>query len=111
MNSGDGQRNGTTLCLLTNPASACNITIVGFEFVRIAGTENNQRYISEVLETVVLPYIQRRPLVIFQQDNKRPQVARNVQQFFFTHLIELIPRPACSPDLFPMKIVCFMLAQ
>ncbi|GFV02814.1 splicing factor 3B subunit 3 [Trichonephila clavipes] len=27
-----GQRNGMTLCLLMNPASACNITMVGFEF-------------------------------------------------------------------------------
>ncbi|GFV65417.1 hypothetical protein TNCV_2638471 [Trichonephila clavipes] len=25
-------RNGATLCLLMNPASACNITMVGFEF-------------------------------------------------------------------------------
>ncbi|GFW54286.1 transposable element Tcb1 transposase [Trichonephila clavipes] len=31
-NGGHGQRNGTILCLLTNPASACNITMVGFEF-------------------------------------------------------------------------------
>ncbi|GFX71007.1 hypothetical protein TNCV_2706101 [Trichonephila clavipes] len=27
-----GQRNGTKLCLLANPAAACNITMVGFEF-------------------------------------------------------------------------------
>ncbi|GFU33307.1 hypothetical protein TNCV_1158641 [Trichonephila clavipes] len=32
MNGGHGQRNGTILRLLTNPASACNITMVGFEF-------------------------------------------------------------------------------
>ncbi|GFY00523.1 hypothetical protein TNCV_2139201 [Trichonephila clavipes] len=32
MNGGHEQQNGTTLCLLTNPASACNITMVGFEF-------------------------------------------------------------------------------
>ncbi|GFT67192.1 hypothetical protein TNCV_783441 [Trichonephila clavipes] len=32
MNGGHGRRNGTTLCLLTNPASACNITMVGIEF-------------------------------------------------------------------------------
>ncbi|GFW08896.1 hypothetical protein TNCV_3474501 [Trichonephila clavipes] len=32
MNGGHGQRNRTTLCLLTNSASACNITMVGFEF-------------------------------------------------------------------------------
>ncbi|GFV58280.1 hypothetical protein TNCV_1272421 [Trichonephila clavipes] len=32
MNGGHGQRNIMTLFLLTNPASACNITMVGFEF-------------------------------------------------------------------------------
>ncbi|GFW01275.1 hypothetical protein TNCV_5029311 [Trichonephila clavipes] len=31
MNGGHGQRNGTTLCLLTNPTFTCNITVIGFE--------------------------------------------------------------------------------
>ncbi|GFX39706.1 RNase H domain-containing protein [Trichonephila clavipes] len=37
--------------------------------VRIAGTLNSQRYISEVLEPVVLPYLQGLAKAIFQQDN------------------------------------------
>ncbi|GFU40677.1 transposable element Tcb1 transposase [Trichonephila clavipes] len=37
--------------------------------VRIAGTLNSQSYISEVLEPVVLPYLQGLPTAIFQQDN------------------------------------------
>ncbi|GFV68535.1 transposable element Tcb1 transposase [Trichonephila clavipes] len=37
--------------------------------VRIAGTLNSQRYISEVLEPVVLPYLQGLATAIFQQDN------------------------------------------
>ncbi|GFY10118.1 hypothetical protein TNCV_1946631 [Trichonephila clavipes] len=32
MNGGLGYRNGTTLCSLTNPTFACNITTVGFKF-------------------------------------------------------------------------------
>ncbi|GFY17806.1 hypothetical protein TNCV_1075411 [Trichonephila clavipes] len=32
MNGGREQRNGTSLCLLTNPASASNITMIGFKF-------------------------------------------------------------------------------
>ncbi|GFW60334.1 transposable element Tcb1 transposase [Trichonephila clavipes] len=43
--------------------------------VRIAGTLNSQRYISEVLEPVVLPYLQGLATAIFQQDNTRPHVA------------------------------------
>ncbi|GFX98188.1 transposable element Tcb1 transposase [Trichonephila clavipes] len=37
--------------------------------VGIAGTLNSQRYISEVLEPVVLPYLQGLATAIFQQDN------------------------------------------
>ncbi|GFT65406.1 transposable element Tcb1 transposase [Trichonephila clavipes] len=59
--------------------------------VRIAGTLNSQRYISEVLEPVVLPYLQGLATAIFQQDNARPQVARIVQRFFVNHQIELLP--------------------
>ncbi|GFW80039.1 transposable element Tcb1 transposase [Trichonephila clavipes] len=46
---------------------------IGYHFrpplVRIAGTLNSQRYISEVLEPVVLPYLQGLITAIFQQDN------------------------------------------
>ncbi|GFV51316.1 transposable element Tcb1 transposase [Trichonephila clavipes] len=52
--------------------------------VRIAGTLDNQRYISEVLDPVVLPYIQPLPSAIYQQDYGWLQVARNVQEFLFT---------------------------
>ncbi|GFX41775.1 transposable element Tcb1 transposase [Trichonephila clavipes] len=58
--------------------------------VRIAGTLNSQHYLSGVLEPAVLPWIQRLPSAIFQQANARPHVARNVQEFFFTHQIELL---------------------
>ncbi|GFX53604.1 transposable element Tcb1 transposase [Trichonephila clavipes] len=37
--------------------------------VRIASTLNCQRYISKVLEPVVLPYLQGLAIAIFQQDN------------------------------------------
>ncbi|GFU77627.1 transposable element Tcb2 transposase [Trichonephila clavipes] len=46
--------------------------------VRIAGTLSSQRYISEVLEPVNLPYLQGLATAIFQQDNTRPHVARIV---------------------------------
>ncbi|GFT06746.1 transposable element Tcb1 transposase [Trichonephila clavipes] len=65
---------------------------IGFHFrtplVRIAGTLNRQLYISEVLEPMVLPYIQRLPSAIFEQDNSQPHMTSNVQEFF-THQIEL----------------------
>ncbi|GFX33891.1 transposable element Tcb1 transposase [Trichonephila clavipes] len=71
--------------------------------VHIAGTLNSQRYISEVLEPVVHPYLQGLATATFQQDNARPHEARIVQRFFVNHQIELLPWPARFPDLSPIK--------
>ncbi|GFY02970.1 transposable element Tcb1 transposase [Trichonephila clavipes] len=79
--------------------------------VRIVGTLNSQRYISEVLEPVVLPYLQGLATAIFQQDNALPHVARTVQRFFLNHQIELLPWPARSPDLSPIENMWSMVAQ
>ncbi|GFX53559.1 transposable element Tcb1 transposase [Trichonephila clavipes] len=79
--------------------------------VRIAGTLNSQRYISKVLEPVVLPYLQGLATSIFQQDNARPYVAHIFQRFFVNHQIELLPWSALSPDLSPIENMWFMVAQ
>ncbi|GFW04810.1 transposable element Tcb1 transposase [Trichonephila clavipes] len=79
--------------------------------VRIAGTLNSQRYISEVLEPVVLPYLQGLATTIFQQDNARPHVARIVQRSFVNHQMELFRWPARSPDLSPIENMWSMVAQ
>ncbi|GFT97864.1 transposable element Tcb1 transposase [Trichonephila clavipes] len=79
--------------------------------VRIAGTLNNQRYIFEVLEPVVLPYLQGLSAAIFQQDNARPRVAHIVQRFFVNHQIELLPWPARSSDLSPIENMWSIVAQ
>ncbi|GFS88903.1 transposable element Tcb1 transposase [Trichonephila clavipes] len=59
--------------------------------VRISGTLKSQRYISEVLDPVVLPYLQGLATAIFQQDNAWPHVTRIVQRFFVNHQFELSP--------------------
>ncbi|GFV45274.1 transposable element Tc3 transposase [Trichonephila clavipes] len=79
--------------------------------VRIAGTLNSQCYISEVLEPVVLPYLQGLSTAIFQQYNARPHVTRIVQRFFVNHQIELLPWPARSPDLSPIENMWSMVAE
>ncbi|GFW22375.1 transposable element Tcb1 transposase [Trichonephila clavipes] len=79
--------------------------------VHIVGTLNSQRYISEMLEPVVLPYLQGLAAAIFQQDNARPHVAHIVQRFFVNHQIELLPWPARSPDLSPIENIWSMVAQ
>ncbi|GFT59249.1 transposable element Tcb1 transposase [Trichonephila clavipes] len=79
--------------------------------VRIVGTLNSQRYISVVLEPVVLPYLQGLATAIFQQDNARPHVARIAQRLFVNHQIELLPCPARSPDYSPIEKMWSMVAQ
>ncbi|GFT29738.1 hypothetical protein TNCV_4891441 [Trichonephila clavipes] len=79
--------------------------------VRISSTLNIQRYISEVLEPVVLPYLQSLATVTFQPDNARPHVARIVQRFLFNHQIELLPWQARSLYLSPIENMWSMVAQ
>ncbi|KFM62927.1 Transposable element Tcb1 transposase, partial [Stegodyphus mimosarum] len=70
-----------------------------------------QHYISEVLEPVVLPYLQGLPTAIFQQDNARPHVACIVQGFLINRQIELLPWLARSPDLSPIENMWSMIAE
>ncbi|GFW03056.1 transposable element Tcb1 transposase [Trichonephila clavipes] len=70
-----------------------------------------QRFISEALEPVVLPYLQGLATAIFQQDSARPHVARIVQRLFVNHQIELLPGPARSPDLSRIENMWSMVAQ
>ncbi|GFX29159.1 transposable element Tc3 transposase [Trichonephila clavipes] len=88
---------------------------IGYHFrtplVHIAGTLNSKRYISEVLEPVVLPYLQGLATAIFQKDNVQPHVARIVQIFFVNYQIELLPWPARSLDLSPIENMWSIVAQ
>ncbi|GFS88807.1 transposable element Tcb1 transposase [Trichonephila clavipes] len=88
---------------------------IGYHFrtplVCIAGTLNSQRYISEVLEPVVLPFLQGLATAIFQQGNVRPYVERIVKIFFINHQIELLPWSARSPDLSRIENIWSMVVQ
>ncbi|GFX54379.1 transposable element Tcb1 transposase [Trichonephila clavipes] len=79
--------------------------------VLIAGTLNSHRYISEVLEPVVLPYLQGLAIVIFQPDNARPHEALIAQRLFVNPQSELLPWSAISPDVLPIENMCSMVAQ
>lgn len=48
--------------------------------LRIEGNLNAHRYIEEVVRAEVVPFVQRSPGAIFQQDNARPHIARIVQR-------------------------------
>ncbi|GFT22611.1 transposable element Tcb1 transposase [Trichonephila clavipes] len=79
--------------------------------VGIAGTLNNQRYISEVLEPVVLPYLQRLPTAIFKHDNARPNLARIVQSFSSITSLNCFPWLARFQDISQIVNMWSIVAQ
>ncbi|KFM74989.1 Transposable element Tcb1 transposase, partial [Stegodyphus mimosarum] len=113
---GERMLNSCVLHRHTGPAPGIMV-LSGIEYhsrtplVRIASILNSQCYISEVLEPIVLPYLQGLPTAIFQKDNARPLVARIVQGFFVNRQIELLPWPARCPDLSPIEKMWSMVAE
>ncbi|CAH1968275.1 unnamed protein product [Acanthoscelides obtectus] len=75
----------------------------------IRGNMNAQRYIHEVLEPHLLPYLVTLTDPTFQQDNARPHVARVTIDFFQYNDVTLLPWPPRSPDLSPIEHVLLNL--
>ncbi|UYV62692.1 hypothetical protein LAZ67_2001586 [Cordylochernes scorpioides] len=71
--------------------------------LRIQGTMTAQRYVDDVLRPVTLPYLQRVPNALYQQDNARPHTARISQQALQD--AQMLPWPPYSPDLSPIEHV------
>ena len=72
----------------------------------IHGNLTAVRYRDEILNPLVLPFIQaQRRNITFQHDNARPHVARVVNNFLRQHNVQTLPWPAVSPDLSPIEHV------
>ena len=56
----------------------------------------SELYINEVVQPVVLPFVQH---VVLQDDNTRPHRARIVQQFLQQNNVDHLDWPARSPDV------------
>ena len=71
---------------------------------RALGGLTTQRYIDEVLRPVAVPYIRHNNLMLLQQENARPHVARLTLDFLRRSNIRTLDNwPALSADLNPIK--------
>ena len=52
------------------------------DLIVIDGNLTAHCYINEVVCPILLPFLQHKPRLLFQQDNDRPHTARVVPQFF-----------------------------
>jgi transposase len=61
-------------------------------------------YRDDILDPIVLPFLQQRNFDdVFQHDNARCHVARVCQDFLNQNHIRVIPWPTLSPDLSPIE--------
>jgi len=72
--------------------------------VVIEGNLNAQRYVNEVLEPHLVPFMGAHPEIgIFQQDNARPHAARLTANFLQAQGIQVMQWMPYSPDLNPIE--------
>ncbi|GFW27456.1 transposable element Tc1 transposase [Trichonephila clavipes] len=62
-----------------------------YNLLRIEGNLNSNRYVREVLQPEVVPFLQGIPGTIFQQDNARPHVPKTVGDFCSAQHMQLLP--------------------
>ena len=68
-------------------------------------------YINQVIRTILPPFFQHQPRLLFQQDNARQHTALVVQQFVAANKVNAMPWPACSSDLSPIEQLWDHLGQ
>ena len=72
--------------------------------VVIEGKLTSRRYIDEILEPVVVPFLQNHAdVTLYQQDNIRTHSARLTTDFLGQNNVHGLPWPAFSPDLSPIN--------
>ena len=59
--------------------------------VFIRGSVTSQRYVEDVVEPHLLPFLKAQHGLVFQQNNARPHIARNILNFFEKSEVELLP--------------------
>jgi hypothetical protein len=70
----------------------------------VQGTLNAVKYRDDILDPIVLPFLQQRNSDdVFRHDNAKCHMARVCQDFLNQNHIRVLPWPALSPDLSPIE--------
>jgi hypothetical protein len=70
----------------------------------VQGTLNAVKYREDILDPIILPFLQQRNFEhVFQHDNERCHVARVCQDFLNQNHIRVLPWAALSQDLSPIE--------
>ena len=73
------------------------------DLVIVQGNLNAQRYVN-LLNNNLLPFMQNfGPGLTFQHDNTRPHTALVTANFLAQNNVNVLPWPALSPDMNPIK--------
>jgi len=72
------------------------------DLVIINGNLNAQGFVDNVLRSVVVPSIEQHPWCLMH-DNASPHTPRLTQAFLARHDVNVLPWPACSPDMNPIQ--------
>ena len=73
------------------------------DLVIIRGNLTARRYIDEVLQPVVIPWLFQNPRTVYQHDNATPHTAVITRNFLNANNVHLLPWPARSPDMSPIE--------
>ena len=80
--------------------------------VAIEGNLNGNRYLIEIIQPVIMPFMATMGSnAVYQDDNARPHRARAVEAFVIQQQINTMDWPACSPDLDPIEHVWYKLGR
>lgn len=69
----------------------------------VQGNLTAARYIAQIIDPHVLPFVNVNPGTIFMQDNATPHAARLTTGHLNNNNIQTLPWPAKSPDLNPIE--------
>ncbi|GFV86303.1 BAH and coiled-coil domain-containing protein 1 [Trichonephila clavipes] len=105
-----GERYNSPHTVLRHTAHTAGVMVWGViaydswsTLIVMRGTLTGQRFVDDFLRPHVGPFLNGLAGAILQQDNAHPHTAR-VAQDFLRHF-QILPWPACSPDLSPVEHV------